>query len=102
MIRRPPRSTLFPYTTLFRSTGVASQTVTYTRDAELPVITLAAAGTLGCNPTAGAEAATSGLPSHLNNLCRLLPAKGKAGAEVRAGCVLSTSSSFTAHRACAH
>src|SRR5687768_18283981 len=27
MIRRPPRSTLFPYTTLFRS-GVASRTVT--------------------------------------------------------------------------
>src|SRR5258707_5479190 len=24
MIRRPPRSTLFPYTTLFRSQGVAS------------------------------------------------------------------------------
>src|SRR5256885_11883556 len=24
MIRRPPRSTLFPYTTLFRSEGVAS------------------------------------------------------------------------------
>src|SRR2546430_13691338 len=24
MIRRPPRSTLFPYTTLFRSTGIAS------------------------------------------------------------------------------
>src|SRR2546425_4726274 len=24
MIRRPPRSTLFPYTTLFRSRGVAS------------------------------------------------------------------------------
>src|SRR3712207_9057172 len=29
MIRRPPRSTLFPYTTLFRSTG--SVTVTRTR-----------------------------------------------------------------------
>src|SRR3712207_7774589 len=32
MIRRPPRSTLFPYTTLFRSTGTArsrpSQTAT--------------------------------------------------------------------------
>src|SRR5256885_1742848 len=27
MIRRPPRSTLFPYTTLFRSPGVASVTV---------------------------------------------------------------------------
>src|SRR5690349_23156741 len=25
MIRRPPRSTLFPYTTLFRSVGVAVQ-----------------------------------------------------------------------------
>src|SRR2546426_3169845 len=27
MIRRPPRSTLFPYTTLFRSTGAATQLV---------------------------------------------------------------------------
>src|SRR5436190_17330028 len=25
MIRRPPRSTLFPYTTLFRSTGLAAK-----------------------------------------------------------------------------
>src|SRR2546429_7240939 len=28
MIRRPPRSTLFPYTTLFRSLSTASATVT--------------------------------------------------------------------------
>src|SRR2546430_13581427 len=28
MIRRPPRSTLFPYTTLFRSLSVALQTLT--------------------------------------------------------------------------
>src|SRR5439155_9418688 len=28
MIRRPPRSTLFPYTTLFRSTVTATQTAT--------------------------------------------------------------------------
>src|SRR3712207_8182811 len=27
MIRRPPRSTLFPYTTLFRSRGMADQPV---------------------------------------------------------------------------
>src|SRR2546430_16538073 len=27
MIRRPPRSTLFPYTTLFRSSGLKSQIV---------------------------------------------------------------------------
>src|SRR2546430_11791742 len=29
MIRRPPRSTLFPYTTLFRSTGIAVGTPAY-------------------------------------------------------------------------
>src|SRR5438094_1632251 len=27
MLRRPPRSTLFPYTTLFRSEGMLSETV---------------------------------------------------------------------------
>src|SRR6266516_6582509 len=30
MIRRPPRSTLFPYTTLFRSPGAGKLTVTFT------------------------------------------------------------------------
>src|SRR5256885_17133288 len=29
MIRRPPRSTLFPYTTLFRSVLIALSTITY-------------------------------------------------------------------------
>src|SRR2546428_13535406 len=28
MIRRPPRSTLFPYTTLFRSTSIARASIT--------------------------------------------------------------------------
>src|SRR3712207_6917368 len=32
MIRRPPRSTLFPYTTLFRSEGERVQSVLATRD----------------------------------------------------------------------
>src|SRR2546426_8755619 len=32
MIRRPPRSTLFPYTTLFRSLAVPNFTVTAPRD----------------------------------------------------------------------
>src|SRR5258707_2748860 len=39
MIRRPPRSTLFPYTTLFRSatvTGVSNQTVSWTISAVNP------------------------------------------------------------------
>src|SRR3712207_7073757 len=40
MIRRPPRSTLFPYTTLFRSDGRATGHhggVTAARDLEAPV-----------------------------------------------------------------
>src|SRR3712207_2654113 len=39
MIRRPPRSTLFPYTTLFRSTDVHGQT---------PIPGLYAAGEVAC------------------------------------------------------
>src|SRR3989449_10228953 len=40
MIRRPPRSTLFPYTTLFRSLGLvgAAGTARYQRAAMLEVI----------------------------------------------------------------
>src|SRR3712207_7341017 len=33
MIRRPPRSTLFPYTTLFRSTRIESLSMPQRRDA---------------------------------------------------------------------
>src|SRR3712207_7640419 len=36
MIRRPPRSTLFPYTTLFRSTGVALVTSARCRPSDTP------------------------------------------------------------------
>src|SRR5687768_17796136 len=36
MIRRPPRSTLFPYTTLFRSHGVPGERVTTIRNAMAP------------------------------------------------------------------
>src|SRR3712207_9427349 len=34
MIRRPPRSTLFPYTTLFRSEGARERALEYARYAE--------------------------------------------------------------------
>ena len=43
MIRRPPRSTLFPYTTLFRSTAASSSTTEAHRSAaspHSPIITL--------------------------------------------------------------
>src|SRR5260370_13055776 len=63
MIRRPPRSTLFPYTTLFRSSSV-------------PPIHICDK-TFGWPPTLRSEEHTSELQSHLNLVCRLLLEKKK-------------------------
>src|SRR5437773_7546542 len=67
MIRRPPRSTLFPYTTLFRSGGLEKQ------DASSRI-------TSGHDPTLAArrsEEHTSELQSHHDLVCRLLLEKKK-------------------------
>src|SRR2546427_7785106 len=77
MIRRPPRSTLFPYTTLFRSgpstDSIRSQAV---RDA---LSTLGGVGaspyTAACSPRS--EEHTSELQSQSNLVCRLLLEKKK-------------------------
>src|SRR5260370_22142191 len=80
MIRRPPRSTLFPYTTLFRS---QSQ---YVRDAlenlRLEAILGAVLASLVVLVFLGSlrsrsEEHTSELQSHLNLVCRLLLEKKK-------------------------
>src|SRR5690242_21366014 len=65
MIRRPPRSTLFPYTTLFRSRR---------RDlADRPAATLAGRiAVVAIDPSARSEEHTSELQSHVNLVCRLL------------------------------
>src|SRR5260370_14520147 len=72
MIRRPPRSTPFPYTTLFRSSsltisGFGTQTL---------VLTLSGAAPAGAAPdrvrTSEIGKHTSELQSHLNLVCRLL------------------------------
>src|SRR2546427_234441 len=67
MIRRPPRSTLFPYTTLFRSHEVAER-LAPGNPAALPV-----------NPRLGlrSEEHTSELQSQSNLVCRLLLEKKK-------------------------
>src|SRR5690242_21156947 len=95
MIRRPPRSTLFPYTTLFRSPG------------RFPARTTSGASTIACCPSGAAfsrrkytgcgrsspsprqitssrrpahdrsEEHTSELQSHVNLVCRLLLEKKK-------------------------
>src|SRR2546427_7992981 len=77
MIRRPPRSTLFPYTTLFRSsTSFTSQAL---HDAigslrQAGIIFVAAAG------NARSEEHTSELQSQSNLVCRLLLEKKKKNA----------------------
>src|SRR5438477_8518346 len=84
MIRPPPRSTLFPYTTLFRSilNGVPA---TYQRLLEYKAIAglkQLDRGSLRLIAVAGAqtqrsEEHTSELQSHVNLVCRLLLEKKK-------------------------
>src|SRR6266478_1203165 len=64
MIRRPPRSTLFPYTTLFRSRGAAP------RWGSRP-------GPAAAGPDRRSEEHTSELQSQSNLVCRLLLEKKK-------------------------
>src|SRR5260370_12748581 len=67
MIRRPPRSTLFPYTTLFRSIASAPTLLT------VPVkLTTPGESTSVSVLTLRSEALTSDLQSHLNTVCPLL------------------------------
>src|SRR5260370_25680634 len=74
MIRRPPRSTLFPYTTLFRSVEAAAEVV------EHGVLAEVLHHRPACAPAEGlgrSEEHTSELQSHLNLVCRLLLEKKK-------------------------
>src|SRR5260370_28376867 len=85
MIRRPPRSTLFPYTTLFRSDRVLGeqQRGLQVRDGELYTKEVAQLkhATLAINKAlaaaGGSEEHPSELQSHLNLVCRLLLGKKK-------------------------
>src|SRR3712207_7758107 len=82
MIRRPPRSTLFPYTTLFRSfngrgageTAVAARAATRANRPQASTMTRVAAIPAVASPVAGArsEEHTSELQSRQYLVCRLL------------------------------
>src|SRR2546429_5376492 len=74
MIRRPPRSTLFPYTTLFRSRSRAADGCTSGAhdDQTAPMLAQARYAT-----TARSEEHTSELQSRLHLVCRLLLEKKK-------------------------
>src|SRR5687768_18086013 len=74
MIRRPPRSTLFPYTTLFRSAGAPQHATAHAP----PVATLIAIHRVSPTPRgARSEEHTSELQSRLHLVCRLLLEKKK-------------------------
>src|SRR5260221_2322136 len=90
MIRRPPRSTLFPYTTLFRSgvlgIWVSDRPVDKMKQPPSPLITsgqLDFWGPLPCGedvrmrPVSRSEEHTSELQSHSDLVCRLLLEKKK-------------------------
>src|SRR5260370_7909800 len=74
MIRRPPRSTLFPYTTLFRSASEESPAM-----ARAPALEPGAVRcpTMLARALLRSEEHTSELQSHLNIVCRLLLEKKK-------------------------
>src|SRR2546422_7861049 len=89
MIRRPPRSTLFPYTTLFRSLGILRLGAHLLAHAVAArVALLAFAGLFGAAArrfelrdaflATRSEEHTSELQSRLHLVCRLLLEKKKA------------------------
>src|SRR5690349_23341909 len=74
MIRRPPRSTLFPYTTLFRSSlRSASASSCRTRSRVIPMIRPISSSDFGSR----SEEHTSELQSRRDLVCRLLLEKKK-------------------------
>src|SRR2546427_1461693 len=76
MIRRPPRSTLFPYTTLFRS-GFLGAGAIIKRHSEEQVQGLTTAAGIWMTAAIRSEEHTSELQSQSNLVCRLLLEKKK-------------------------
>src|SRR2546422_7486563 len=83
MIRRPPRSTLFPYTTLFRSVMIKLQNPKLPGSPPPAPTGAPPVGAGGCSCRAGSvpcprsEEHTSELQSRLHLVCRLLLEKKK-------------------------
>src|SRR4051812_49466910 len=74
MIRRPPRSTLFPYTTLFRSIQIRMKIMTKPGEKQFMIKRRAYAM---IKKSFRSEEHTSELQSHVNLVCRLLLEKKK-------------------------
>src|SRR2546429_5224874 len=81
MIRRPPRSTLFPYTTLFRS---PTRLRNRTSPGSSPASTATASSMISSakQTPVRSEEHTSELQSRLHLVCRLLLEKKKTHAQI--------------------
>src|SRR3712207_7899074 len=101
MIRRPPRSTLFPYTTLFRSAnaavivvgvllGLAGEISAGTLVAFLFLVTLFVAPVQTATEVLRSEEHTSELQSRQYLVCRLLLEKKKTPSQLHI-CTCATS-----------
>src|SRR2546430_11463324 len=100
MIRLPPRSTLFPYTTLFRSRRCSASPSTSRRN-------LHAASPPPARPHSRSEEHTSELQSQSNIVCRLLlekkiPAARDLDAEVHEHAQHARNHHRSLHHACPH
>src|SRR2546422_2776129 len=80
MIRRPPRSTLFPYTTLFRSGGVADGSAGHGAGESMKIAVLFDTQHPDWSDADRSEEHTSELQSRLHLVCRLLLEKKKKNA----------------------
>src|SRR5438477_3378857 len=78
MILRPPRSTLFPYTTLFRSVTFARSRIDLRHHARRAAgVRTNQMESAGSAASMRSEEHTSELQSHVNLVCRLLLEKKK-------------------------
>src|SRR5688572_31610925 len=84
MIRRPPRSTLFPYTTLFRSRGASSATSHRSDSSSRPLIARSSSRCrFSQTQRSRSEEHTSELQSQSNLVCRLLLEKKKKKKQIK-------------------
>src|SRR3712207_7488126 len=94
MIRRPPRSTLFPYTTLFRSRASTPTTPPRPAAPSPPSSTTSRTGTSastgGASGTPRSEEHTSELQSRQYLVCRLLLEKKKKCSNILIHPILDT------------
>src|SRR5438067_10766052 len=99
MLRRPPRSTLFPYTTLFRSLKPGMNTQVEIRTGQRQGVL--AVPNVALRPQHRSEEHTSELQSRFDLVCRLLLEKKKKN-NINAHAILDTVDQLSTHYSSSH